>query len=266
MEYIVIKCGGSAFQKLPECFYKTIVNIQQTGKWKPIIVHGGGPLINELLCRLQIETTFVQGLRVTTDKVLEVVEMVLSGQVNKEMVQKLTKAGGKTLGLSGIDGQLLLTKRMANESLGLVGEVVNVNTKLIKSILDLQMIPVISPIGIDCDGQKYNINGDMAAAAIARAFQAKLCFVSDVPGIYTEENGELNIYNNLSINEIEQLIKDEIITGGMIPKVQSAIDCLNHGVKEVVILSGLETNALLRHLTGEKIGSSIINNYEVQHV
>ena len=169
MKYAVIKCGGSVLENLPKSFYEDVVKLHQSGEWAPVIVHGGGPLITSLLKTLHVETTFVNGLRVTNHEVLDVVEMVLSGSVNKQVVRNLIEAGGKALGVSGVDG-MLLKARPVNEAktIGFVGEVTEVNKKIIEDIADQGFIPVISPIGIDSSSQRYNINGDVAAAAVAK--------------------------------------------------------------------------------------------------
>lgn len=265
MNYIVIKCGGSVFEDLPASFYSNIVQLQQSGEWQPVIVHGGGPLISSLLKKLGIQTHFVNGLRVTTNEMLDVVEMVLSGSVNKRVVRQLLKIGGKACGLSGIDGGMLKAEQI-DQKLGFVGNVVSVNDELITSMCEKGYVPVISPLGIDEEGQRYNINGDMAASAIAKALGAKLCLISDIPGIYIEKNGQKSVLKRATKEEIETLIKNEIITGGMIPKVTSALDGLAHGIPEVAILNGLEENSLLQFCQGQEVGTKITLDKEVSHV
>lgn len=265
MKYIVIKCGGSVFEALPDSFYSNIVSLHQGGEWQPIIVHGGGPLISSLLKKLNIQTQFVNGLRVTTHEMLDVVEMVLSGSVNKQVVRKLMVTGGKAVGVSGIDGQLLEAKQI-DQKLGFVGEVVSVNEALIHSICEAGFIPVISPLGIDRHGQRYNINGDMAASAIAKALGASLSLISDIPGIYTVQDGKKVILKQVTKLQIEEMIEQEIITDGMIPKVQSALDSLAHNVPEVVILNGLEENSLIHFCQGKEIGTKLLLTEEVSHV
>jgi acetylglutamate kinase len=257
-QYVVIKCGGSVLESLPLSFYENIVSISKKG-WKPIIVHGGGPLISKLLKKLEIKSQFVNGLRVTTEEVLDVVEMVLSGSVNKQIVQKLTQSAGKAYGISGVDGSLLtVDPSKAHKELGFVGEVAEVNTKIIENILDQGFIPVISPLGIDAEGQRYNINGDTSASAIAKALEAKLCMVSDIPGLYIEENGQRVTLRKATKHSLEQLIENNTIQGGMIPKVKAAIDGLVHNVPEVVILNGMEPSSLLDFCAGKEIGTKII--------
>lgn len=265
MKYIVIKCGGSVLDDLPESFYSNIVSLHQGGQWQPIIVHGGGPLISSLSKKLDFQTQFVNGLRVTTDEMLDVVEMVLSGSVNKKVVRYLSAAGGKAVGVSGIDGQLLEAK-LIDQKLGFVGEVISVNDILIHTICEAGFIPVISPIGIDRQGQRYNINGDMAAAAIATALGASLCLISDIPGIYTEQDEERVILKQVTKLQVEEMIDNQVITGGMIPKVQSALDSLAHNVPEVAIINGLEENSLLHFCEGKAVGTKLVLTEEVSHV
>jgi acetylglutamate kinase len=263
VKYLVIKCGGSVLERLPQSFYENIVQLKENGNWVPIIVHGGGPLINNLLKNLQIETSFVSGLRVTTNEVLDIVEMVLSGSVNKKIVQYITQAGGSAFGVSGVDGGLLEAERVEQaQELGLVGEVVQVKELIIKCITVQGFIPVISPVGMDRNGNKYNINGDIAASAIAKALQAKLCMISDIPGICIEGKK----LNKVSKAEIEEMINDNVIYGGMIPKVKAAIDSLMYQVPEVAIINGLEENSLLEYCEGKEIGTKIVLDEEFQYV
>ncbi|WP_077623610.1 acetylglutamate kinase [Sediminibacillus massiliensis] len=258
MNYLVIKCGGSVFEALPFSFFEDIVNLQKNSPYQPVIVHGGGPLINSLLERLEVESPFVDGLRVTNSEVLDVVEMALSGSLNKQIVRKLHKAGGNGFGLSGIDGQLLTAVPAGeNHSLGFVGKVSEVNSVIVDQIAGLGYIPVISPLGIDEQGQTYNINADMAAASIAQALKAKLCFISDIPGILVEEHGEQTTLHQATAEKIEGLIEAGIIKGGMIPKVRSAIEALGHGVPEVSIINGMAPDSLTEFTNGEKIGTKI---------
>jgi acetylglutamate kinase len=259
MKYLVIKCGGSVLGNLPRSFYEDIVNMHESGEWTPVIVHGGGPLITSLLKSLNVETSFVNGLRVTDQQVLDVVEMVLSGSVNKEVVRNLMEVGGKAFGVSGIDGGLLKAMPTADaKTLGFVGEVVSVNQNIIEGIVNQGFIPVISPIGIDAYGQRYNINGDVAASAIAKSLGANLCFISDIPGILIEKDGIKKKLDKVSKAIIEELIKNKTIYGGMIPKVKAAIDGLVHNIPEVCIINGFEKNSLLDYVSGKKIGTKIV--------
>lgn len=260
MQPIVIKCGGSVFEDLPSSFYKEIVQLQNGGEWQPIVVHGGGPLISKLLKVQHIPVQFVDGLRVTTEEVLDVVEMVLSGSMNKTIVRKLMQAGGQAIGLSGVDGQLILAEQVDNDRLGYVGQVKHINKDLLDSFIGEQAIPVISPIGIDESGQRYNINADIAAAAVARALGAHLCMISDIPGIYKIEDGQRHVYKSISKKQVEELIEQGTISGGMIPKVQAALDALKNGVPSTVILNGLEEGQLLDYCSGRSPGTKIVSD------
>ena len=264
MKYLVIKCGGSVLENLPRSFYEDIVKMHSSSEWTPIIVHGGGPLITSLLKSLNVETKFVNGLRVTDHQVLDVVEMVLSGSVNKQVVRNLAEVGGNAVGISGVDGGLLKAAPTADaKTLGFVGEVVEVNHSIIKGIINQGFIPVISPVGIDAGGQRYNINGDIAASAIAKALEANLCFISDIPGILVDNNGVKTKLDKVSKTIIEQMIQEQTIYGGMIPKVKAAIDGLVHNIPEVGIINGFEKNSLLDYSNGKCVGTKIVLEEEI---
>ncbi|WP_084797899.1 acetylglutamate kinase [Neobacillus mesonae] len=259
MKYLVIKCGGSVLENLPRSFYEDVIALHQSGEWTPIIVHGGGPLINQLLKSLNVETSFVNGLRVTNQDVLDIVEMVLSGMVNKQVVRNIIEAGGNAIGISGVDGSLLQAVPTENaKQLGFVGDVDNVNLKVIEGVIELGYIPVISPIGIDASGQRYNINGDIAASAVAKALGANLCFISDIPGILVEKDGVKTKIDKVSKAIIEEMISNHTIYGGMIPKVKAAIDGLVHNISEVAIINGFEKNSLIDYTNGKDIGTKIV--------
>jgi len=264
MKYLVIKCGGSVLDNLPRSFYEDLVKMYKSSKWTPIIVHGGGPLITSLLKSLNVETKFVNGLRVTDHQVLDVVEMVLSGSVNKQVVRNIIEVGGNAIGVSGVDGSLLQAMPTQNaKTLGFVGDVTGVNHKVLEGIIAHGGIPVVSPIGIDSSGQRYNINGDIAASAIAKALGANLCFISDIPGILVEKDGVKTKLDKVSKEIIEEMIKDQIIYGGMIPKVRAAIDGLVHNIPEVGIINGFEKNSLIDYTNGKKIGTKIVLEEEI---
>jgi acetylglutamate kinase len=264
MDYLVIKCGGSVLENLPRSFYQDVISLQQSGKWMPIIVHGGGPLITGLLTNLKIETKFINGLRVTNKEVLDIVEMVLSGSVNKQVVRNIIEADGNAYGVSGVDGSLLKARPTSDaETLGYVGEVVKVNNNIIEEIVNQGYIPVISPIGIDADGQRYNINGDIAASAIAKSLGANLCFISDIPGILIEENGKKIKLDKVSKATAKELIKNQTIYGGMIPKVNAAIDGLTHKIPVVGIIDGFEKHSLVDYVAGKNIGTKIVLEEEI---
>ncbi|WP_100486095.1 acetylglutamate kinase [Sporolactobacillus pectinivorans] len=263
--YLVIKCGGSVFDKLTAAFYKSIQTIQAEGTWKPIIVHGGGPAISQMLEKLQIQTSFHNGLRVTTKEVLEVVETVLSGTMNKQLVASICGAGGKAVGLSGVDGHLFMAAPSADPDLGFVGAIASVDPKIVTSLCNKGYIPVISPISMDRKGQHYNINADQAAAAIASALNGRLCFISDVPGILVEQDGKMQTLAQVSDQEIASLIENKKISGGMIPKVLAAVDSLRRRVPEVVIVNGMNPECLIDYTKGAQVGTRIFLEQEALH-
>jgi len=239
---------------------------KKSGQWLPIIVHGGGPSISAMLDQLNVPSAFVNGLRVTTQEVLDTVEMVLSGKINKMVVSKLKQAGGKAIGLSGVDADLLEVVPAANhQELGFVGEVRRVNDALLRQLATQGLIPVLSPIGQDESGQHYNVNADVAAAAVAGALQATLCFVSDIPGIYVQSASGKSVLNRATPTQIKELIAREVITGGMIPKVEAALSALNQRVPRVVILSGKDPFALMAFCQGEAVGTEIVLEEEMVH-
>lgn len=267
MDILIMKIGGSIQDKLPESFYQMIAQLQQTKKCYPVIVHGGGPMINQLLEKLAIPTKFVNGLRVTTQEVLTVVEMVLSGSINNEIVTQCQIQQLQAIGISGIDHGLLTVKPVqSTEEIGFVGEVTEVNTDFLMSLLENNIIPVISPIGMDEKGQHYNINGDMAASAVAKALGGKLAFISDVSGVREQKKEDSKIYSYLTKSEAEQLIKEEIITDGMIPKVRSAIESLSIQMKQAVILNGLKPEDIASYLKGNEVGTKFVYKEEVMYV
>ncbi len=231
---IVFKCGGSSVDDLSEEFFNNIRSLQKQGI-KPVIVHGGGPAIKENLSKLNIDFEFVDGLRKTTQEIIDVVEMVLSGSVNSSLTRRFNQANLNALGISGTDNNLITAKPIDYEKYGLVGEVDEVNVKLLKVLLKEDYIPVISPLAVDKLGNRYNINADTAAGAVAKALEAEqLIFVTDVAGIL--KNDEL--LSEVTIDEIEQLISEEIIYGGMIPKVKAALNGLEGNVNQVRIVNG----------------------------
>lgn len=243
---VVIKCGGSTVEQLSDSFFQSVKELQDTG-FAPVIVHGGGPAIKRMLGLLNVNSEFVNGLRKTDEQVMEVVEMVLSGSVNKSLVRKLEKTGTAAVGLSGSDNHLIEAIPIDEQRLGLVGEVSNVNTDLIVDLLERQIVPVIAPVGLSRSGRCYNINADTAAGAIALALDAeKLLFVTDVPGIL--KNGEL--LQTVTEEEVRSYIADQTIYGGMIPKVEAAMKSLQGNLDEVIITaanSGIIKNG---HIAG----------------
>lgn len=256
----VMKCGGSTLAALPASFFEDMRKLQEEGI-VTVIVHGGGPAISETLGKLGIESGFVNGLRVTSEAVLDVVEMVLSGQINKEIVRRIQLTGAAALGLSGVDGHLIEAKPVANShEVGLVGDVTKVNAELIQGIVNMGYIPVIAPVGLGEDGgQRYNINADTAAGAVASHLGVEqMVVVTDVPGIMKTVDGEKRVLPVVSVAEIEEMIATGDIYGGMIPKVRAAIACIQGKVQEVVIVNGAEPNVLSKVLKGTGIGTRIV--------
>ncbi|WP_240903866.1 acetylglutamate kinase [Chengkuizengella sediminis] len=254
----VLKCGGSTLAGLPETFFQELKNLQDEG-FSPVIVHGGGPAISNTLAKLNIETEFINGLRKTTNEVLDVVEMVLSGKMNKEIVRQIQMNGANTLGLSGVDGNLLEAEPVHNgDEIGYVGEIKQVNAELIQSLINTGYIPVIAPIGIDRNGQRYNVNADTAAGAVASHIGVqKMIVVTDVPGILKQVNHQKEVLPSVTTNEIEEMIHSGEIFGGMIPKVRAAMKCIQGDVQEVLIVDGSEPNVLTKVIKGENIGTRI---------
>ncbi|MEY2991840.1 MAG: acetylglutamate kinase [Pseudomonadota bacterium] len=253
---IVIKLGGHAMgsDEGMESFARDVVLMRQVGI-NPVIVHGGGPMINALLDKLEIKSEFVNGKRVTDDKTMEVVEMVLSGTVNKRIVQAINRQGGRAVGLSGKDANLI-TCTQTNPDLGLVGTPSDVKPDVIRTLFENGLIPVIAPLGAGENGETFNINGDTAAGAIAAALKAdRLLLLTDVSGV---KNGAGEVLTELSATQIRDMTADGTIAGGMIPKTETALDALEGGVRAVVILDGRAPNACLLELFTEHGAGSII--------
>ncbi len=264
----VIKYGGHAMsdERLKASFALDVIMLKSLGI-NTVIVHGGGPQINETLKRYGIVSEFVRGMRVTDSDTMAVVEMVLVGQVNKEVVGYLNQHGGKAVGLSGKDGSLLLSKKLLQEvkgddgsletiDIGFVGDVVKVNTDLIKNLEQGGYLPVIAPVGVGPEGESYNINADLVAGRVAAALNAeKLILLTDINGV-KDTSGTL--LESLSVAQLHRLIKEEAITGGMIPKVICCADALNEGVKKAHIIDGrVEHAVLLEIFTDVGIGTEI---------
>ncbi|MBB5174174.1 acetylglutamate kinase [Texcoconibacillus texcoconensis] len=267
MKTVVFKCGGSTLDQLPNTFYETVANLHKNEGYQPVIVHGGGPLITSALSQFNVSTTFVDGLRVTTNEVLDIVEMVLSGTVNKQIVRKFHQNGGVAHGMSGVDSALLQARPAKNaEKLGFVGEVEHVNSGVLQTMIESGAIPVISPIGIDDNGQRYNLNGDTAASAVAQALQAPLCFLSDVPGVMYDQKEGHGVYEQLTIQQAESLIDKQQVTGGMIPKLRAAMKAVKHGVTNVSMIDGTNVNDLEDYFNGKSIGTTVERGEEMHHV
>ncbi len=253
---VVVKFGGNAMgdDAAMDSFARDIVLMRQIGV-NPVVVHGGGPMINEMLAKLGIETEFVNGKRVTDAATVEVVEMVLSGRVNKRIVQAINGQGGRAVGLSGKDANLMVCDP-ADPALGFVGNPVEVDPKLLRELFDNEIIPVIAPIGVGRNGETFNVNGDTAAGAIAAALKAdRLLLLTDVTGV-KDASGE--VVTALTRDQVAQMTKDGVISGGMIPKTETAVAALNGGVRAVVILDGRVPNACLLELFTDHGAGSMI--------
>ena len=253
---VVIKLGGHAMgsDEGMDSFARDVVLMRQVGV-NPVIVHGGGPMINAMLDRLNIKSEFVNGKRVTDAATVEVVEMVLSGVINKRIVQAINRQGGMGVGLSGKDAGLI-TCEQTHPDLGLVGTPVEVNPKLLHALITQEMIPVIAPLGAGRNGETFNINGDTAAGAIAAALKAdRLLLLTDVSGV---KNAEGDVLTELKAEQIRQMTRDGVISGGMIPKTETALEAIDGGVRAVVILDGRSPNAVLLELFTEHGAGSLI--------
>ena len=243
---IVIKLGGHAMSSdaAMASFARDVVLMRQCNV-NPVIVHGGGPMINEMLKKLNIKSEFVNGKRVTDAATVEVVEMVLSGKVNKAIVQAINNQGGRAVGISGKDANLL-TCTQANPELGLVGEPKTVDATVVQSLIADGMIPVIAPLGAGENGETFNVNGDTAAGAIAAGLKAdRLLLLTDVEGV---KDADGDVITSLSSEQVEKLTSQGVIAGGMIPKTETALNAVRGGVNAVVIMNGQQENACLLEL------------------
>ena len=253
---VVIKFGGHAMgsDEAMETFARDVVLLRQVGV-NPVIVHGGGPMINQMLDKLDIKSDFVNGKRVTDTATMEVVEMVLSGRVNKRIVQAINAQGGRAVGLSGKDANLI-TCDPADPKLGLVGTPSEVDPAILHTLFRDDAIPVIAPLGAGEDGQTYNINGDTAAGAVAAALKAdRLLLLTDIDGV-RDVSGE--VVTELTADQIRAMTQDGTIAGGMIPKTETALAAIDGGVRAVVILDGRAPNAVLLELYTEHGAGSLI--------
>jgi len=259
----VIKYGGHAMvdAELAEVFARDIVLLKQVGI-NPIVVHGGGPQIGEMLKRLAIKSEFVDGLRITDAATVEVVEMVLAGTINKQIVAAIMKAGGTAVGLSGKDGGLIKARKVTERrgekqiDLGFVGEPSEINPQVLHALERADIVPVIAPIGFGENGETFNINADTAAGAIAAAVKAaRLLMLTDVAGVL-DKSGTL--LENLSVHQVHALMADGTISGGMIPKIETCVDAVNRGVEAAVILDGRVPHALMLEIfTSHGVGTLV---------
>ena len=259
---VVIKYGGSAMtdSDIKNSVIGDIAFMKMVGI-NPVIVHGGGPEINAALKRNNIEPVFKDGLRVTDEKTMEIVEEVLSGKINKSIVSEFQKHNTKAVGISGKDGLLIeaVQKRPNGNNIGYVGDITNVNTKIVKSLIENDFIPVISPVGSDKDANTYNINADIAAVELAIALKApKLVFLTDIEGVRKNAEDENSLISKLTPKAANILIETGAITGGMIPKVQCCIKAIKEGVESVHIINGKILHSILLEIyTKDGIGTVI---------
>jgi len=260
---VVIKYGGAAMQdcSLKQKVMQDIALMKFVGM-HPIVVHGGGPEINTMLKRLNLESTFIDGLRVTDQATMEIVEMVLGGKVNKEIVTGINAAGGKAVGISGKDGGLIEARPQdPSGRMGFVGQVSQVNPQIIETVIENGYIPVIAPIGIDAQGQSYNINADLVAAAIAVAMKAdKLVLLTDVPGLLADAQDSESLISVLKLSQVSTYEANGTITGGMIPKVQCCVEAVEGGVGRTHIIDGRVPHSILLEIfTDEGVGTMVVN-------
>ncbi|MBR2617045.1 MAG: acetylglutamate kinase, partial [Clostridia bacterium] len=257
---VVIKYGGNAMinETLKQQVMEDIVLLHLVGI-KIVLVHGGGPEITETLQKVGKTTEFVGGLRVTDKETVDVVQMVLAGKINKSLVNLLGLKGGKAVGLSGLDGRMIRAK-MKDERLGYVGDVVDVDVSPIQDLLEKDYIPVVSTLGCDDEGNVYNINADTAAAFIAGKMNAsRLIMMTDIEGILRDKNDHKSLIPLIDLKEADELFKEGVISGGMIPKVDCCITAIHKGVKKVIILDGRVPHALLiETMTDEGAGTMVV--------
>ncbi len=259
---VVIKYGGNAMinESLKMSVMHDIVLLNLIGV-KVVLVHGGGPEISEMLKRVGKESVFVDGLRYTDEDTAEIVRMVLAGKINKTLVNLLESIGGKALGLCGIDGHMMKCCK-ENEKLGYVGKIVNINTKVITDALEAGYIPVVSTVGYDDEGHIYNVNADTASAVIAGALNAEsLILMTDTKGVLRDKDDEASLIEKIYVSDIPSLIKQGIISGGMIPKIECCREAIRRGVGKVFIIDGrVEHSILVEILSNEGIGTMFVGS------
>ncbi|MFA7693450.1 MAG: acetylglutamate kinase [Candidatus Hydrogenedentales bacterium] len=263
---VVIKYGGAAMldPALRASTAQDVVLMRYVGM-RPIIVHGGGPAINAMLKKLDIQSVFTkQGLRVTDANTMSVVEMMLAGSVNKDIVNLLNQAGGEAVGLSGKDGKLLCARKIAvsgDEDIGLVGEVERVNTKVLDVLCDNGIIPVVAPVATDSAGGTWNVNADTAAGDVAAALSAeKLVFLTDTPGLLRDVNDPNSLIQRVHAREVEALKEQNVIAGGMAPKIDACLKALNGGVRRAHIIDGRVSHSLLLEIFTDKGMGSLVSH------
>jgi acetylglutamate kinase len=258
---IVVKYGGAAMKEenLRQDVIRDVVTMSFMGL-RPVLVHGGGPEINTWLTKLNIEPQFINGLRVTDAATMEVVEMVLVGRVNKQIVEMINLAGGSGVGLCGKDGNLIRARPQGNDAIGFVGEVSGINIGLLSTLLEAGHIPVVSSVATDETGQSYNINADTVAGELAAALGAeKLILLTDIAGILHNYKDPSTLYRSLTIQKARELMNQNVVSGGMIPKVQCCVRSLAQGVKAAHIVDGRVPHSLLLEIfTNSGVGSMIV--------
>ena len=256
---VVVKYGGNAMinEQLKEQVMEDLVLLWLIGV-KPVLVHGGGPEISDLMARLGKEAVFVDGLRVTDKETVDIVQMVLAGKVNKTLVNILEMKGGKAVGISGMDGRLIEAVQK-DERLGYVGKVTSVNCRVVTDLLEKGYIPVISTLGCDKEGNAYNINGDTAAASIAGALHAeRMILMTDIEGLLRDKDDPSTLIPELTVAEAESLMAEGVISGGMIPKIKCCMEAIEKGVENVVIMDGRVPHSILMELlTDEGAGTMV---------
>nr|WP_296008679.1 acetylglutamate kinase [uncultured Blautia sp.] len=266
---IVVKYGGSAMvdEQLKKSVIQDVVLLKLVG-FKPIIVHGGGKEISRWVSKVGKEPQFINGLRVTDEETMELAEMVL-GKVNKELVSLVESLGVKAVGISGKDGGLLKVEKKysGGQDIGFVGNITEVNPKILSDLLDNDFLPIVCPIGMDEDFLTYNINADDAACAIAKAMKAeKLAFLTDIEGVYKKPEDPESLISKLFVKDAKELINNGNVGGGMIPKLQNCIDAIEQGVSRVHILDGRIKHCLLLEIfTNKGIGTAILRKEGIQH-
>lgn len=260
---IVVKYGGNAMisEELKLQVMEDLVLLWLIGV-KPVLVHGGGPEISDMLKKVGKQSEFVDGLRVTDKETAEIVQMVLAGKINKQLVNLLGEFGGNAVGISGIDGHLIEAK-VKDERLGFVGEITNVNVQPILDLIEKEYIPVVSTVGCDKEGNVYNINADTAASYIAGVMKAeRLITMTDIPGILRDVNDPDSIIKKVTTEEARQLFAEGIISGGMIPKVECCIEAIEKGVRRVTILDGRVPHALLLELLTDEGAGTLVKGMD----
>jgi acetylglutamate kinase len=260
---IVVKYGGNAMisEELKLQVMEDLVLLWLIGV-KPVLVHGGGPEISDMLKKVGKQSEFVDGLRVTDKETAEIVQMVLAGKINKQLVNLLGEFGGNAVGISGIDGHLIEAK-VKDERLGFVGEITNVNVQPILDLIEKEYIPVVSTVGCDKEGNVCNINADTAASYIAGAMKAeRLITMTDIPGILRDVNDPDSIIKKVTTEEARQLFAEGIISGGMIPKVECCIEAIEKGVRRVTILDGRVPHALLLELLTDEGAGTLVKGMD----